>query len=68
MPIISLKDLHKTFYSGSRAIEVLRGVDLEVQPGETVAIVGASGVGKSTLLHILGTLDRPTRGEVLIDG
>jgi lipoprotein-releasing system ATP-binding protein len=51
---------------GKEELEVLKGVDLEVAPGEVLAITGASGVGKSTLLHILGTLDRPTEGELHI--
>jgi lipoprotein-releasing system ATP-binding protein len=56
-------------YPGTEGpLEVLRGVDLEVESGEMVAVVGASGVGKSTLLHILGTLDRPDRGRVEILG
>lgn len=49
-------------------LDVLRGVDLSIQPAEVVSIVGKSGAGKSTLLHILGTLDRPERGRLLIDG
>jgi lipoprotein-releasing system ATP-binding protein len=60
--------LRKRFVHGGRLLEVLRGVDLEVRPGEMVAIVGASGVGKSTLLHVLGTLDTPTEGTILFDG
>lgn len=49
-------------------IEVLQGIDLEINKGESVAITGASGVGKSTLLHIMGSLDRPTKGKVLFEG
>jgi lipoprotein-releasing system ATP-binding protein len=60
--------LQKSFQAPRGALEVLRGVDLDVHRGESVAIVGASGVGKSTLLHILGALDRPTWGQVVIDG
>ena len=56
--------LHKSFGFGGEEIHVLRGLDLELREGERLAIVGESGVGKSTLLHILGTLDRPTRGQV----
>ena len=59
---------HKSFPMGKSSLHVLKGIDLEVIDGEIVAIVGPSGVGKSTLLHILGALDRPTEGSVEIDG
>lgn len=58
----------KTYQEGSLRTEVLREVDLSVRRGETVAIIGASGTGKSTLLHILGGLDAPTAGEVIVEG
>jgi lipoprotein-releasing system ATP-binding protein len=58
--------VERFFQDGERRLEVLAGVDLEVAPGETVVVVGASGTGKSTLLHILGALDRPTGGRVRI--
>lgn len=61
---MSARGIHKTYSEGGREIVVLRNLDLELQPGERVAIVGESGVGKSTLLHILGTLDRPTEGRI----
>ena len=67
-PLIRVSGLHKSFQTGDGTIEVLRGLDFEIQPGECVAIVGNSGVGKSTLLHILGTLDRPTSGTVEFRG
>jgi lipoprotein-releasing system ATP-binding protein len=66
--LLSVRDLHKSFTEGGVEIHILRGVDLELETGERLAIVGESGVGKSTLLHILGTLDRPTRGEILYEG
>jgi lipoprotein-releasing system ATP-binding protein len=65
---VQVRDLHKSFLHGGRRLEVLRGINLEVRPGEMVAIVGASGAGKSTLLHVLGTLDEPTSGTILFDG
>src|SRR5215470_14125606 len=58
----------KTYAAGGRVLTVLRDLDLSVEAGEMVAIVGASGVGKSTLLHVLGGLDRPDQGTVSIDG
>lgn len=63
--LITIKGLYKSFGDERSRIEVLNGIDLEIGEGETVAIVGASGVGKSTLLNIMGALDRPTKGEVL---
>ena len=62
--MIQVQDIHKSFDD----LEVLKGVNLEVQNGEIVAIIGKSGAGKTTLLQIIGTLDRPTKGKVLIDG
>ena len=65
---LDISDLHKSFDFEGRRISVLRGVDLCVEPGEMVAVVGASGAGKSTFLHVIGTLDAPTTGRVIIDG
>lgn len=66
--ILVARGLHKTYTMGRSTVEVLKGIDLEIAEGNIVAIVGPSGVGKSTLLHILGTLDRPTQGRVEING
>jgi lipoprotein-releasing system ATP-binding protein len=60
--------IHKEFPSGEGVLHVLKGIDLEVHRGEFLCIVGASGVGKSTLLHVVGLLDRPTRGSIRFDG
>ncbi|MBI5491492.1 MAG: ABC transporter ATP-binding protein [Deltaproteobacteria bacterium] len=68
MDFINVKALSKTYGNGYKRVEVLRGVDLSVAKGSTVAIIGASGVGKSTLLNILGALDKPTDGEVFYNG
>ncbi len=65
--MIRALNLHKTYESDHRPLEVLRGINLEIQSGEKLAILGASGSGKSTLLHLLGTLDRPTSGQVLYE-
>jgi lipoprotein-releasing system ATP-binding protein len=66
--LIALRKLSKEYVDGPRVVRVLSELDLDIGRGERVAIVGESGVGKSTLLHILGTLDRPTGGEVWFDG
>ena len=66
--LLRAEGLRKTFRTGEGSIEVLSGIDLAVAPGERLAIVGASGVGKSTLLHILGTLDRPSEGSLCFRG
>ena len=63
--LIRAENLAKTYHKGATEIPVLRGVDLEIQPGEMIAITGASGVGKSTLLHALGTLERPDSGKII---
>ena len=66
--LLSARDLRKSFIEGGAEIHVLRGLNLDLGEGERLAIVGESGVGKSTLLHILGTLDRPTAGQILFAG
>lgn len=68
MSLVLVRDLCKSYYLGGRELPVLKGVDLEIQSGMTVAVIGPSGVGKSTLLHLLGALDRPSRGTIQIDG
>ncbi len=67
-PIVRAKKLEKVYRSNGIATPALRGVDLEIRPGEFTAIAGPSGSGKSTLLHLLGGLDRPSAGEVWLEG
>lgn len=68
MGILEAQQLTKTYGMGDTAVHALNGVNLTVQKGEFVAVVGTSGSGKSSLLHILGGLDRPTSGQVVVDG
>jgi len=65
--VLELKDVHKSFVHDSHQIDVLKGIDLTLHRGDTLAVTGASGVGKSTLLNIMGTLEKPTTGVVLFD-
>ncbi len=62
------ENIHKVYQNGAKEVRAIGGVSLEIQNGESLAIVGPSGAGKSTLLHLLGGLDTPTSGNVLLDG
>lgn len=66
--LLEARDLSKNYISASRRIDVLTDLNLQIPSGRTIAIMGASGVGKSTLLHILGGLDRPDKGQILFEG
>ena len=69
MPLLDVDNLVKHYATGGGApLEVLRGISLQVQAGDIVAVMGESGTGKSTLLHLLGALDRPTSGTVRYEG
>jgi len=69
VPVLSVKNVHKSFVGGDGTpLDILLGIDLDLELGERIAITGASGTGKSTLLHILGSLDRPSSGRVLVEG
>ena len=65
--MLEAKNIHKAYYNGNKQLEVLKGVNLNIDKGKFVAVVGPSGAGKSTLLHILGGLDMPTKGEVIFE-
>jgi len=67
-PVIQLEDIRKTYHTGEVDVHAVRGISVEIQRGEFVALMGASGSGKSTLMNIIGCLDRPTAGRYLLDG
>ena len=66
--LLIARDITKSFNTNGQQLHILNGINLTIYKGEMIAIMGASGVGKSTLLNILGTLDRPTSGEVIFEG
>ncbi len=68
MDIITVHNLHKTFGGGESAVHALNGIDLAIEKGKFTAIIGASGSGKTTLLNMIGGLDTPDEGEVIVDG
>ena len=68
MPLIQVDNVHKSFLMGKEAVQALRGVSLDVEHGEVVCLMGPSGSGKTTLLNIVGGLEEPSRGHVLVDG
>ncbi len=67
-PVIKLEDIHKTYFTGEFEVKAVRGITLDIFPGEFVALMGASGSGKSTMMNTLGCLDRPTQGKYYLDG
>lgn len=67
-PILSVRNLHRSYKSGEAMLNVLAGADIDIYPGEMVGLIGPSGSGKSTLLHAAGLLEKPNAGEVFING
>ena len=67
-PVLAISGLKRTYATGEGDLEVLKGVDLEVYPGEVVGLIGPSGSGKSSLLHAAGLLERPTEGKITVEG
>lgn len=67
-PTLELKKVVKSFKQGGQKLDVLKGVDLDIMPGEVIALIGPSGSGKSTMLQIAGLLDRPSGGDIYLDG
>ena len=67
-PLLDVQSVHKSYWMGEKEIHVLRGASFSLRPGEMASLVGPSGVGKSTFLHVVGTLDPPTAGSVLFEG
>ncbi len=65
--ILRIENIHKSFENNGKIVQVLKGIDLQILPGESLAITGASGAGKSTLLNIIGTLEAPSQGEVFFN-
>jgi lipoprotein-releasing system ATP-binding protein len=68
MSLLSIRNVFKSYFLHGKRIDVLRGVSLDIEKGELVSLIGASGAGKSTFLHVLGTLDMPAAGELRFDG
>ena len=67
-PTIELKNVYRSFKQGNQTLEVLKGINLDIEKGEIIALIGPSGAGKSTLLQIAGLLEKPTKGEIYIEG
>lgn len=67
-PVLELKNVYRSFKQGAQSLQVLRGVDLELEKGEVVALIGPSGSGKSTLLQLAGLLEKPTKGDIYLEG
>lgn len=67
-PILEMKDVHQSYKQGGQVLQVLKGIDLEISKGEVIALIGPSGSGKSTLLQLAGLLEKPTKGNIYIEG